>query len=113
MKGDNFVFVYPELLQNKIIVRSGEVITSAIFEKNNLEYKNINSIIKTLLTTTRDKIKLRGSIVSEINTKGDFIKKIRDSLEINQSNKYRFEVVSLRDSKTADLIIVELKITNL
>ena len=28
LKGDNFVFVYPELLQNKIIVRTGEIITS-------------------------------------------------------------------------------------
>ena len=30
LKGDNFVFVYPELLQNKIIVRKGEIITSEI-----------------------------------------------------------------------------------
>ena len=32
LKGDNFVFVYPELLKNKIIVEE-EVITSAILEK--------------------------------------------------------------------------------
>ncbi len=41
LKGDNFVFVYPELLQNKIIVRSGEVITSEILEKNIANYKII------------------------------------------------------------------------
>ena len=35
------------------------------------------SKIKTLLTKTRDKIKLRGSIANEINTRGDFIKKFR------------------------------------
>ena len=34
LKGDNFVFVYPELLKNQIIVRRGEIITSAIVEKN-------------------------------------------------------------------------------
>ncbi len=112
LKGDNFVFVNPELLQNKIIVRSGEVITSEILEKNDLDYKNANSIIKTLLRKTRDKIKLRGSIANEITTKGDFFKKIRDFLDINQSNKYQLDVVSLKDSKTADPIIVELKITN-
>jgi len=85
LKGDNFVFVYPELLQNKIIVRKGEVITSEILGENDLEYKIINLKIKTLLRKTRDKIKMRGSIVSEITTKGDFIKKIRDSLKINQN----------------------------
>jgi len=111
LKGDNFVFVYPELLLNKIIVRRGEVITSEILEKKDLDYKNINSKIKTLLKNTRDKIKLRGSIVNEITTRGDFIKKIRDSLMTNQNIKYRLEVVSLRDSKIADQIIVDLNIS--
>ncbi len=111
LKGDNFVFVYPELLQNKIIVRRGEVITSEILVKNDFEYKNINPKIKTLLRKTRDKIKSRGSIVNEISTRGDFIKKIRDTLNTNQNIKYRLEVVSLKDSKTADPILVELNIT--
>ena len=110
LKGDNFVIVYPELLQNKIIVRRGEIITSEILEKKDLDYKNINSKIKILLRKTRDKIKSRGSIVSEITTKGDFIKKISDTLKINQNNKYRLEVVSLKESKTADPIIVDLNI---
>ena len=113
LKGDNFVFVYPELLQNKMIVSRGEVIMSDILTKKDLDYKNINTTIKTLLRKTRDKIKLRGSIVSEISTRGNFIKKIRDSLKINQNNKYLLEVVSLKDSKTAEPIIVELNISNL
>ena len=33
LKGDNFVFVYPQFIQNKIIVKREEVITSAILEK--------------------------------------------------------------------------------
>ena len=113
LKGDNFVFVYPELLQNKMIVSRGEVIMSDILTKKDLDYKNMNSTIKTLLRKTTDKIKLRGSIVSEISTRGNFIKKIRDSLIINQNNKYLLEVVSLKDSKTADPIIVELNISKL
>ena len=113
LKGDNFVFVYPELLQNKIILRRGEVITSEIVDKNDFNYKNINSKIKTLLRKTRDKIKIRGSIVNEITTRGDFVKKIRDSIEINKNIKYRLEVISLKDSKIADPIIVELNITKI
>jgi len=111
LKGDNFVFVYPELLQNKIIVRKGEVITSEIIGENDFVYKNINLKIKTLLRKTRDKIKSRGSIVNEITTRGNFIKKIKDELKMNQNNKFRLDVVSLKDSKTAESIIVELNIT--
>ena len=113
LKGENFVFVYPEFLQNKIIVRRGEVITSEILEQKNIDYKNINSKIKTLLRKTRDEIKSRGSIANEISTRGDFIKKIRDYLKINENNKYRLEVLSLKDSETADSIIVDLNITKL
>jgi len=113
LKGDNFVFVYPELLQNKIIVRRGEVITSEILQKKDFEFRNINSKIQTLLRKTRDNIKFRGSIVSEIKTRGDFVKKIRDSINLNQNIRYRIEVVSLKDSKTADPIIVELNIIKL
>ncbi len=113
LRGDNFVFVYPELLQNKIVLKRGEVITSEIIEKKDLDYKNVNSKIQTLLKKTRDEIKLRNSIANEITTRGDFIKKIRDSIKINQNNQYLLEVVSLKDSKTADPIIVELNITKL
>ena len=62
---------------------------------------------------TRDEMQLKGSIVNEINTKGDFIKKTGDYIKINQKNKYLLEVVSLRDSKTAEAIIVELNVTGL
>ncbi len=113
LKGDNFVFVYPELLQNKIIVKKGEVISSEILELKDLDYKNINITIKNLLKQTTDNIKSRGSIVTEINTRGDFIKKIRDALKINQNTKYRLEVLSLKESKTADPILVELNITKM
>ena len=113
LKGDDFVIVYPELLQNKIIVKREEVISSEIFEKKDLDFENINLTIKTLLRKTRDEIKLRGSIANEITTRGNFIKKIKDSLDINQNNKYLLEVLSLKDSKTADPIIVEFNITKL
>ena len=114
LKGDNFVFVYPELLQNKTILKRGEVITSEIVEKKDLDYKNINSKINNLMRKTRDKIKLRGSIVNEITTKGDFINKIRNTfMKTKKNDKYLLEVVSLRESNTADQIIVELNINEL
>ena len=113
LKGDNFVFVYPELLKNQTIVSRGEVITSQILEKKNSDFLNTKSTVNNLLKKTRDKIKSRGSIVNEINTKGDFIKKTGDYIKINQNNKYLLEVVSLRDSKTAEAIIVELNVTGL
>jgi uncharacterized protein (DUF3084 family) len=110
LKGDNYVFVSPNLFENKLIVKKGDVLKSSIFEKNDLNLKSINFKIKTLLRETRDEIKSRGSQVNEINTSGNFVKKIRDFVKENQSIKFKLEVVSLRDSKTAEPIVVEINI---
>ncbi len=110
LKGDNYVFVSPDLIVNKFIVRKGDVITSSIFGENDLNLKSINFKIQSLLRKTRDEIKLRGSQANEINTNGNFVKKIRDFLKDNRNIKFKLEVVSLRDSKTAEPIVVEINI---
>ena len=113
LKGDNYVFVSPDLLENKFIVKKGDIITSSILEVSDLNSKSINLKIKSLLRETRDKIKSKGSQVSEINTSGNFVKKIRDFLKENQNIKFKLEVVSLRDSKTVEPIVVEINISKI
>ena len=110
LKGDNYVFVSPDLLENKFIVKKGDVITSSILGENDLNLKSINLKIKSLLRETRDEIKSKGSQVSEINTDRNFVKKIRDFIQENQNIKFKLEVVSLRDSKTVEPIVVEINI---
>jgi len=110
LKGDNYVFVSPDLLENKLIVKKGDVITSSILGESDLNLKAIDLQIKSLLRETRDEIKSKGSQVSEIKTNGNFIKKIRDFLKENENIKFKLEVVSLRDSKTVEPIVVEINI---
>ena len=110
LKGDNYVFVSPDLLENKFIVKKGDIITSSILEASDLNSKSINLKIKSLLRETRDEVKSKGSQVNEINTSGNFVKKIRDFLEENQNIKFKLEIVSLRDSKTVEPIVVEINI---
>jgi len=110
LKGDNYVFVSPDLLENKFIVKKGDIITSLILGENDLNLKSINLKIKSLLKVTRDEIKSKGSQVSEINTSGNFVKKIRDFIQENQNIEFKLEVVSFRDSKTLEPIVVEINI---
>ena len=110
LKGDNYVFVSPDLLENKFIVKKGDVITSSILGATDLNSKSINLKIKSLLRETRDEVKSKGSQVNEINTNGNFVKNIRDFLRENQNVKFKLEVVSLRDSKTVEPIVVEINI---
>ncbi len=110
LRGDDYVFVSPDLLENKLIVRKGEVIKSSILRKSDLNLKSINFKIQSLLRETRYEIKSKGSQANEIKTSGNFVKKIRDFLRENQNINFKLEVVSLRDSKTAEPIVVEINI---
>ena len=65
------------------------------------------------MNETRKEIKFRGSQANEIQTSGNFVKKIRDFLKDNQDIKFKLEVVSLKDSKTAEPIVVEINILNI
>ena len=113
LKGENYVFVAPKLFENKLIFRKGEIIANAFWENTDVSFKAINSKIKTLISQTKNKAKLKGSIVNEITTRGDFMKQLRYSLKSNQNIKFQLEVVSLRDSKIAEPIVVELNIKEL
>ena len=110
LKGDNYVFVAPDLLENKFIVRKGDVIKSYVLGKSDLNIKSINLKIKSLLRETRDEVRSKGSQASEISTSGNFVKKVRDFLKNNENVNFKLEVVSLRDSKTAEPIVVEINI---
>jgi len=113
LKGDNYVFVSPDLLENKFILKKGDVITSSILGESDLNLKSINLKIKSLLRETMIEIKSKGSQVSEIKTNGNFVKKIRDFLQENQNIKFKLEVVSLRDSKTVEPIVVQINISKI
>ena len=113
LKGDDYVFVFPELLENKLVVKKGTIITTTTLEKSDLTSKSINNIINSLIRKTRDAVNVKGSIVNEITTRGNFLKKLKDYLKSDQNLEFQLEVVSLRDSKTAEPIIVELNIIKL
>jgi len=42
LRGDNYVFVSPDLLENKLIVKKGDVITSSILGESDLNLKSID-----------------------------------------------------------------------
>ena len=85
-----------------------------IFNKLNFDTpRTLKTPISFFLLETKiniDEIKLKGSQANEIKTSGNFVKKISDFLKDNQNIKFKLEVVSLRDSKTAEPIVVEINI---
>ena len=113
LKGENYVYAFPELTENKIIVLKDEIIskTSLINTGNNI--KDLRNTVNLLLASSLAEAKRRGSLINEIKLKSDSVKKLQVFIEKNKGFDFEFEVVSLRDSKTAQPIIVELKVSKL
>ena len=113
LKGENYVYAFPELIENKIIVLKDEIIskTSLINTENNI--KNVRNTINLLLASSLAEAKRRGSLINEIKLKSDSVKNLKVFIEKNKGFDFEFEVVSLRDSKTAQPIIVELQVSKL
>jgi len=113
LKGENYVYAIPELSQNKIIVLKEEIISNSILkdEENNLQ--DIRNKINLLLSSTLAETKRRGSLVNEIKLKSDSVKRMQAFLKQNKGFNFKLEAISLRDSKTAQPVIVELKISKL
>ena len=112
LKGENFVYAFPELTENKSIVEKGETIAKTIIESNNLSTKEITNKINLLLASTLAETKRRGSLVNEIKLRSDSVKDLRDFLNRTRNLNIELKAVSLRNSKTAQPVVVELNFKN-
>ncbi len=110
LRGENFVYAFPEITKNKIIVKKGEKITKINFNHEDFNKKDFGDKVNFLLSSSLAEMKRRGSLINEIKLRSDSIKELRDLLSKNDKTKFELEAVSLRNSKTVQPVIVELNI---
>ena len=108
--GENFVYAFPEITENKVIVRKGEKITKIDFKKENFNKKDVGDKVNFLLSSSLAEVKRRGSLTNEIKLRSDSVKELRDFLNKNDKTNFELEVLSMSDSKTAQPVIIELNI---
>jgi len=110
LSGENFVYAFPEITENKLIVEKGEKITKINFKKEDYLGKGFGDNINLLLSSSLAEVKRRGSLINEIKLRSDSIKELKDFLNENDKNNFELEAVSLRNSKTAQPVVVKLNI---
>ncbi len=110
LTGENFVYAFPEIIENKIIVRKGEKITKIDFKHEDFNKKDSGDKVNFLLSSSLAEIKRRGSLTNEIKLRSDSVKKLRNFLNKNHKTNFELEAVSLLNSMTAQPVIVELNI---
>ena len=110
--GENYVYAFPEITENKTIVRKGEKITKIDFKKEDFNKKDITNKINFLISSSLSEIKRRGSLTNEIKLRSDSVKELRNFLNNNDKTNFELEAVSLANSKTNQPVIVELNVNN-
>ena len=96
--GENFVYAFPEITENKTIVTKGEKISKINFKIKDNNIKGIRSNINFLLSSSLAEIKRRGSLTNEIKLRSNSVKELRDFLNKNDKANFELEAISLRNS---------------
>ena len=109
LKGENYVYAFPEITENKVIVLKDEIISKILLTSKEKNINEVQNKIKLLLASTLAETKRRGSLVNEIKLKSESVEKLRVFLNRYKEVDLELEAVSLRKSKTAEPVIVELK----
>ncbi|ABX08203.1 DUF3084 domain-containing protein [Prochlorococcus marinus] len=111
--GENYVYAFPEVLLNQNIVTKGEIIASNSLERNDYKPHTLNKKVKLLLASTLAEVKRRGSLVSEIQVDTKSINSLRNKLKRFDTSKTSLEVISNKNSDTAENVSVSLRISKI
>jgi len=109
LKGENYVYAFPEITENKVIVLKDEIISKILLTSKEKNINEVQNKINLLLASTLAETKRRGSLVNEIKLRSESVEKLRVFLNRYKEVDLELEAVSLRKSKTAEPVIVELK----
>ncbi len=109
LKGENYVYAFPEITENKVIVLKDEIISKILLTSKEKNINEVQNKINLLLASTLAETKRRGSLVNEIKLKSESVEKLRVFLNRYKEVDLELEAVSLRKSKTAQPVVVEIK----
>ena len=113
LKGENYVYAFPEITENKVIVVKDEIISKTLLSSKEKNVNEIQNKINLLLESALAETKRRGSLVNEIKLRSGSVEELRAFLNRYKEVDLELKAVSLRKSKTAQPIVVDLNFATL
>ncbi len=110
LRGEKFVYAYPEARVNKNVVKKGEVLASIVLEKNQRSTSKIRKSLNLLLASAFAEVKRRGSISSGLQFDANVMNKLAQEIIQSVSEPIALEAVTLGNSDILDSVAVELRI---
>ena len=113
LRGENYVYAFPEVSINKNITKKGEVIARENIFISESNSENIRKKIKLLLSSTLAEVKRRGSLSSELKINANQINNIGKNLVQGGKGNYQIIAKSVDNSESADKVSISLELKSL
>ncbi len=110
LRGENYVYAFPEAILNKNITRKGEVIASEKISLSQTDSESIRKKIKLLLSSTLAEVKRRGSLSSELQINATQINNLGNNLVSRNNVDIKIIAKALDNSQSADKVSISLEL---
>ena len=113
LRGENYVYAFPEVTLNKIITRKGEVIALENLSLSNSDAESISKKINLLMASTLAEVRRRGSLSSELKINANQINNLGKYLVSKKKGDFQIITRALDNSQTAEKVSISLELQTL
>jgi len=110
LRGEKYVYAFPEARLNKNITRKGEIIASENISLAQSDSESIRKKIKLLLSSTLAEVKRRGSLSTELQVNANQITNLGKSLVSQKKGDIQIIAKSINNSQSADKVSISLEL---
>ena len=113
LRGENYVYAFPEVTLNKMITKKGEVIAIENVSLSKSDSESISKKINLLMASTLAEVRRRGSLSSELKINPNQINNLGKYLVSIKKGEFQIIARALEDSQSAEKVSVSLELESL
>ncbi len=113
LRGENYVYAFPEVTLNKMITKKGEVIAIENISLSKSDSESISKKINLLMASTLSEVRRRGSLSSELKINANQINNLGKYLVSIKKGEFQIIARALEDSQSAEKVSVSLELISL
>ena len=113
LRGENYVYAFPEVTLNKMITKKGEVIAIENVSLSKSDSESISKKINLLMASTLAEVRRRGSLSSELKINANQINNLGKYLVNIKKGDFQIIARALEDSQSAEKVSVSLELKSL
>ena len=113
LRGENYVYAFPEVTLNKMITKKGEVIAIENISLSKSDSESISKKINLLMASTLAEVRRRGSLSSELKINANQINNLGKYLVSKKKGDFQIIARALDDSQSAEKVSISLELQSL